>query len=479
MIRSVTIEPDAPHWVSLLQVLGASTPTWRDRSLRQWQQLTRTEMLGEEFERVIATGHQPGFWHPGILAKYFAAEHAAQLTRADAIVELVVDQDVVDLATLDLPIMSRSGDLSRHAPRWEMDPRRSEPDWPAGTRNPLIPDHQPLKLGKGVREAILHTRMRWYAMRQALKTCATARSQAEQFALAAALLREVRFKNRALPPAALVSRTQIEIPRFLLSASQLVRTTLWSALLDEVTADPKRMFTTYNQAVDNHPEARMAPLRIGPTGSMEVPFWLITEDGSRHRAYDHDLLREGVTLWPRALTMTALARLGLCDLFVHGQSGIVYDRITDQWIQHWLGLPLAPVTMVTATLTLDFDRKAADERDLDRAKWLAHHVPYNLDRVHGFDEAARQRRDLLKAIQDAPRRSDQRRALFEQMRDLQRLLAAKHPELVEQAQQNVEHVKQRIAQTDIIDDRTWSFALYPHSRIKALNATIEERFAAH
>ena len=62
---------------------------------------------------------------------------------------------------------------------------------------------------------------------------------------------------------------------------------------------------------------------------------------------------EAMLLMPRALLLTALVRLGMCDLFIHGTGGLIYDRVTEQWFADWLGQAegsIAPMIGVTAAV---------------------------------------------------------------------------------------------------------------------------------
>src|SRR5690606_40978326 len=86
---------------------------------------------------------------------------------------------------------------------------------------------------------------------------------------------------------------------------------------------------------------------------VELPLWRVDREGRRHRAFLHDLEMDG-TLYPRALMMTALARLGLCDLFIHGTGGGRYDQVTERWMYEWLKVKLAPMAVATASIHLPF-----------------------------------------------------------------------------------------------------------------------------
>src|SRR5207237_6310283 len=136
---------------------------------------------------------------------------------------------------------------------------------------------------------------------------------------------------------------------------------------------------------------------------VELPLWRIRPDGTRMHAYDSDVetgLGSGQwsvvsdqrteqaeskiqnpkskipPLLPRALFMTALVRLGMCDLFVHGFGGANYDRAMEVWIRDWLGVDVGPIAVVSATLrlTLKFDEDcAADVEKVHNAARMLWH----------------------------------------------------------------------------------------------------------
>jgi hypothetical protein len=100
---------------------------------------------------------------------------------------------------------------------------------------------------------------------------------------------------------------------------------------------------SYNDAVRGE--------RIGPLGECELPFWKL----DRARMSRMPLL-EGDSaglIAPRALTLTAIARLLLCDVFIHGTGGARYDLAMERWIGAALGedarTALAPMQVATAT----------------------------------------------------------------------------------------------------------------------------------
>lgn len=473
MLESVRIDPPPPAWPDLLAA-SHDDSTLLGRSLEQWRRLTRSELLGAEPARIVATGHQAGFWHPGILAKYHALDAAGAAMEADALVEIIADQDVGDLHIVRVPVIDGEGILTERAVHWSQWPHE-ERGGPTGAQPPMLVDPHAWRLDEAERFALPGLENRCRVMGQALMLMRRAASRAEQACLAAALLRDARFENRAMPLAS-PARGGSEAPRFLIPASSLVSTTLWGALIDHLRADPGAAWTTYNRAAAAVPDAGIAPLERRVSGGFEIPCWLVTPDGVRHRAFEHDLRRGDARLWPRALLMTGFVRLALCDLFIHGAGGFAYDRVTEAWLGDWLGAGLAPKALVTATMTLDFDREAATERDLARAKWVAHHLPFNLDRFLDDPGPRRQREAALREIEALPRRSEARREAFERMRAMQRDLARRHERILDEAQRTVRLTARRLSERALMNDRAWAFPLHPPAALAELRGRIAERF---
>ncbi len=473
MLQSIRIEPPPARWPGLIEsqppaeVLGAPVAHWRE--------LTRRELLGRSFARIIATGHQAGFWHPGILAKYLAMDAAAEAMQADAAIELVVDQDVNDLRALRVPALDGQGVLAEQSMPWTYWPER-ELQSPTGNLPPILAEPGAWELEEGHLFAGTGIYMACRVMGRALLLHRNAASRAEQFALAAAMLREVRYANRRVASVGAEVHDPLGERRYLLPASLLTTTSLWRELLARMRADPRAMWESYNRAVAQSPGAGMLPLEHRPTGGREVPCWLITPDRQRHRAFEHDLQRPDARLLPRALLMTGMVRLALADLFIHGRSGAEYDLVTEHWFARWLGCDLAPRAMATATVTLDFDREPVEARDLARAKWLVHHLPYNLDRFLDDDAALRERTKLIQEIEALPRGSAERRERFDALRQKQRRLMESHPALVESAQTNLRLTERRMRERDLLNDRTWAFPLHPFDAMVELREKIRAAF---
>lgn len=481
-IRSLTIEPAPREWCERLTRLrgGRLSGRW----IKDWQRESRRELFGQAYGRLIMTGHQAEWFHPGILARFFALEEAGERFAADAIVELIVDQDINDPLRLAAPIQVAGtltvADISLLDPAegGAAQHRNTDSAKPTGQVAPVSidPSRDRLPLGAPLGALVDNARDGLFKMRVALHAQQKAPNLALQVWKAAARLRAgvdrvTTTKHSTDGPAGFKRET--------LSASRMCETTLWSHLLDLMRADPHRMRHSYNNAVAESSAAGIAPL-AGRGDQVELPLWRIDANGRRHPAWHSDLDDADIILWPRALMMTGFARFCLCDLFIHGLGGAAYDRITEQWWRDWLKVELAPMVTVSATMWLStaHDRKAVDDDVLARAKWRLHHLYSNLDRHLKDFETMRQKDDLLATITSSARRSAERKAAFNEIHRLNALLIEINPQLIQRAKEQVNRFARLLRERDITQERTWPFPWFGKSDLVNLRRLVGERFHA-
>ncbi len=408
---------------------------------------------------LTATGHQAWLWHPGILAKDIMASELAR--GGGAWLHLVVDQDVHEALTLDLP--SRAGERLE-VRTLRLAPMR--PDVPTGMQPPAEAGDV-LAVLRGSGDPRLATLI------EAWTDLPHVRTLAEQIAVVTVRLMRAWTGDVTL-----------------LMVSQLAGLPVFEELVAAMLEDARSCVTHYNAAVRANPQAGVGLLAV-ERQRVELPLWVLEWERPRRRVFadladaqavlttedGRPVDRAGQTLAPRALLLTALMRDGLCDLFIHGAGGCAYDRVTEAWLSDWLGVRLAPKALVTATMTLDFDREAATERDLAQAKWVAHHLPFNLDRFLDDPGPRRQREAALREIEALPRRSEARRHAFERMRAMQRDLARRHERILDEAQRTVRLTARRLSERALMNDRAWAFPLHPPAALAELRGRIAEGFA--
>lgn len=408
------------------------------------------EQLGLPADRpIIMTGHQAELWHPGILAKLFAAQALADRVGGEA-VWLVVDQDANDPFALRLPVRE-PGEAMREALLSLAPHRAALANQPTG----LIP------------------------VAGSIDAKLDGDAQAATPEIAGRLARIVTLLSRhsdAPSAAAQVMRAQFEalgdvvrMPR-IVYASQIARTTLFAGFMALATGKTDRVRGVYNEGVAAVPGSDVLTLARG-----ELPVWRIDGRQRRLRATMGESL-EGATLLPGGLLMTGLMRLGGCDLFIHGTGGRAYEPVNDRWLPRLIGGTLAPFVTATATLTLDFDDQAPiTPESAAHVAWLAHHARHDPSLV-GEPEAERTKRGLAARIEALPRHSRERRVLYEQILAILERARTGHRAEIESYQREAERTRLLALEHRLRTDRTWASVLHDPKRLIDLREAIGSRF---
>ncbi|MCA9289815.1 MAG: hypothetical protein KDA25_01735, partial [Phycisphaerales bacterium] len=259
------------------------------------------------------------------------------------------------------------------------------------------------------------------------------------------------------------------------AATRLMRTSFATTLLDLMLDDPERCATTYNDAARAHPAAGLRPLLIRPD-RVELPLWRLRPDGTRLRAYDSDVEtvrdddEEPTTFPPRALMMTAILRLVVCDLFVHGRGGSVYDDAMLAWIRAWLGVDAAPHVLVTATRRLDLGPPDAGPT-LDEAIGAYRRRRHDPSLTGGDAPSAAKRR-YLDAIEASARGSEARASAFRAMHDWLDASRRADEAAMAELRSSVDRARRMQASRAVRERRTWAFPLYPDGVLDTLRADL-------
>jgi hypothetical protein len=254
-------------------------------------------------------------------------------------------------------------------------------------------------------------------------------------------------------------------------------------LIAAMARDPHRCAHAYNRAVAAYPEARLATLSIRDD-DVGLPLWRVRDNGQRIRAYasdaqawldlaDGNTSAAGMALLPRALFMTAVIRMGLADVFVHGHGGAMYDRAMEQWIAEWQPTPLCPIAVASATLLLPL----MDGKDLamagsgglpqaqSRKRRLAHDPESAADPLR---RPGAIKRGLLDEINALPRRSIERRRAFQAMHERLAAMRSLHADARAAAADEVARMQRLAADAVTAARRDWAFPLYPAAMLSEL-----------
>lgn len=429
--------------------------TWQGMVARRWG-LSRLDEDAMEVRRelglptdrpVVMSGHQAVFWHPGILAKWIAAERIAAVVGGGQ-GWVVVDHDAEDPTGIDYPVQPRAGVVQRGTWRWA---RVSQGEIPANMVPPARLIEKAPREGVGAEYAAAMERAR-----AALEGAAGAASLAMQVTRATAAL----IGGGGMP---------------IVEASGLGRLRVFRALVERMRARPEACVEAYNAAVGRHRESGLRLLAADEVNDRwELPLWRLVADGPRGGVFAEDLVEgDSRGLAPKAILLTAFLRRYACDLFIHGLGGGVYDRVTDEWIAQWLGEgALAPTAVVSATLHLPLGVGiGAGEDDVARARWRVHHAMHNP--IEGGDvERQREKQELVRRIGLQPRNSGARRKEFDVLQGFLREHRARQGAEIGALEAEVALAQERRVSREVAGARDWAFFLYPEEAIAGLRATI-------
>lgn len=278
-----------------------------------------------------------------------------------------------------------------------------------------------------------------------------------------------------------------------------------------VLADFRRVNRIRSQS---HP----VPALIENDGWFEAPFWVWEEGGRKRKrvlakACSHevrlsdgkaifarlpisadgdlkaaasvlkDLPKQGVRFRTRALTTTLFARLCLSDLFVHGIGGAKYDEMTDRLIARFFGLPSPGFLTLSCTLHLPladpFDVTGVEEeifrqrlRDMtwNPERHLLRGGNPRVDKLMREKESLIAQHNLAKSSQ--PPNSERKRLRAEahdrhlRLRQITRELAELASEEKSAIEANLAEIRQERQANALLEDREFSFALYPEEKLR-------------
>jgi len=416
---------------------------------------------------VIATGHQPTLWHPGILAKDLAADALAKHLGGTAL-HVVVDHNALAPLSLDIPTQlggtlgTRRVLLDTRAISDQLPPNRLVPIDSAKVAALLTDADAASRDAPGMAQGLARLAQAYLAAGEDHEHLA-----AQTSAVLAHLMQPV--VHQPLPT---------------LSTSTLVT----QGFVDRLLADPLGCVRCYNRAVAAYPHARIRPLHIG-RDSIEAPLWaqdagnpapvyIDLGDTQNPQLYTEltglDLTKTDAIrrLRPRAATLSAIMRSDYCDLMIHGKGGGAYDNVTERWWRDWTGEELAPKVIVTADMMLGLDAPLATRDELERAVWFDHHLPFNVDRyAQAQDDAEasleQEKRTLLDHMNDD--RDKRRRAVaFKRIHAINAKLQQHHRAMIEESRRGAARARLGVDNAAIAHRRDWCFALYSPVSLRQL-----------
>lgn len=452
--------PDAP--------IGDTTIARMRESLR-----TRLGVGGP----VVATGHQAELFHAGVFAKNLAASVLAQRWSGCAVF-LSVDSD---LPKSDHLRVTRRGDGELSVQRVAL----------PGVRTDLPVEAQPAADVDG-----------WEGLFASLRDATGANSPLGTYAGG---FDESLREHGSIALAHAGGQAAVEhavgvVPLRVVRMSELAASPEFAAFVRLWLANARRFALAYNAALDGyrkrhklrstqHPAASLA---IAPN-AVETPFWRVQRDGRRATL----TLRDGdsphasdafAMVRPKALLLSAFARLVLADLFIHGIGGAKYDEVTEEFIRSCFGCEPGAMICVSATVHLH-DFAAPAKAELLLADWRVRDFVFNpqqyLNEVpHSLLDRRNGVMTRMRANHEGPRRArdEWRRVIVPRLaelhRDLRRAtgeIAALAPHRRAELRAEAERLRALAAQARIATDREAFFALHSLGELRALAERVREQ----
>ena len=444
---------------------------------------------------MVVTGHQPGFVHPGVWLKNFAAAQLAADSGGVAI-SLVIDSDLCRSTSILVPTGSVAEPRCDQVPYdgalaqtpWEERRLADRATWQSfGTRAaqtlaplvpaPLVSEWWPEVIAEGREQGRLSSALSQARHRlerawgnksceipQSL-VCQTAPfrrfmvsllAAAERFRAAhnqslAEYRREHRLRNHAQPmPDLALADDWIEAPYWLWSTSDPSRRALFvKPMRNELRLSDRAAFHE--------------TLPFSPGGDATEAIQRLAEWEAR-----------GLKLRTRALMTTMFARMFLADVFIHGIGGAKYDQVTDAICERMFGFrPPAHVTL-TGTLRLPIPH-AADSSETERhlrqaLRDLRFHPETSLadqalspsDRQQ-VDQLVEQKRTWVRTARTSENAAERHCQIVAANEALAVWTAARR----EQLEQELRETDHRQRGNQLLDSREYPFCLFPHDLLRS------------
>ena len=447
------------------------------RPLREWRQQW-------SFPHSVLCGHQPELFHPGVWAKNFAVNGIARRHGLTP-VNLIIDTDTIKSTSLPIPVFDADPIRVREEKlafdRWEGEaPYQTRRVVDRDFFSSLVERANKVIQNWGFKSLLPRF---WSLVCEAELRGNWSTTVGQAFALARAHLeQEWGCKNQE--------------PELSSALSQTGR-----VLIAHVLDDLPRFHALYNSCLHAFRRQHRLRSRTHPVPDLalkgdllESPFWLfdvksgrrghllVRQRGEdqldlftrpdeqaitiqRHSEHAFDELKSrGLFVQTRALMTTMFARLFLCDLFIHGIGGGIYDELTDEIIRVYFGIEPPHYLVVSGTLRLPFPQFPGTLEQCRRVRRELRDLEWKPQRYVNAGELAVERERWRKRQPvNAAARRQQFRALQGLTAQMRSLVPA---EEFSRRQKLLEKCEREAAANSMLRRRDYAVCLYPEELLK-------------
>ncbi|MDH5655902.1 MAG: hypothetical protein OEZ34_08340, partial [Spirochaetia bacterium] len=326
--------PDSPE--DLIKKIQTHTlapfPEWAESSIKK----LRSEFRGKDADPsapLIVTGHQPIFYHPGILAKDLLSHFLAKSARGIAL-NMIVDTDDEDIS-LHLPVRGKTGLLSR-----ESFPISSTGIALVGQKIPAEAKENIMKRLSGYRKELYEVFVPSMVpqISEDLDSLTEIIRISEFVCEPGIRLRELWEKNHSIRLKTIYT-------------SRIVQSESFQVFKEYIISREKEFRKIYNESLTEYRELHKIKNKAQPLPDLdevsgELPFWVVKNGERRPFIQGSDI--NDINIYPRAVTLTLFCRIFISDLMIHGTGGARYDQITNRILERFFQYEAAPFSVASA-----------------------------------------------------------------------------------------------------------------------------------
>jgi hypothetical protein len=440
---------------------------------------------------VIATGHQPELFHPGVLVKNLAAARLAQQLGGTGF-KLTVDSDVSKETGLKLPV-TRDDHFDETLRFSAARPALPYEEWVC-------------------EDEAAFARLPQQA-RQVTSTWPWQPVLGKFWAIAV----QASARTRVIPERWLVARHALEaewgVVNHELPMSQVCRSDFFGLLFGTFLERRQELAAIHDDELGRYRREHKIRSRNHPVADLEntadrveLPFWAWQPGGTQrgrlfalrapggvelsvslpgqeqriagtwpadvHQFRKHwpQLLATGWKIRPKALVTTMMMRLFVADLFLHGIGGAVYDELTERIFGRFFDTALPRFAVVTATLRLPWGEKPVGVEDERRVRQQLRTLEWNPDRLlpPAVDGPARHYVELKQQLIQGPDVGFSPKERHHQFEEVREHLHPYVAEVEERTQAALHETHRRHRRDEHRFSREHAWVLYPEEALLRL-----------
>jgi hypothetical protein len=438
-----------------------------------------------EPDLVVVTGHQPELYHPGVWIKDFLLQRLSDETGAAAI-DLVVDSDGFD-------------SLEIHSPCLRPDVRVCRAYLAVGTTDgcfactpvPAVDDIRHFCEAGAENLSTLTAPAIGHHFARFCEGLAAALPDARNIAELVTFARR-RFEAEA-------GTDYLELPVTSMAGSEAFAT-----FAAHLALDARAFSTAYNAALADYRERTGTRSAAQPFPDLtidgdlvELPLWVI--DGRRSTVWARTgerpalvadgtvlcelgdeadaparLLAAGISLAPKALSLTLFTRLLVADLFIHGVGGGRYDQVTEDVFRRYFGIEPTPMVVASMTVYLPLGARIVRDEEVEAATMALNRLQHNPDQMLDgveFDTADEHARAVGLAAEKAllvsaiAQPDADKKSIGARIREVNAELAALLAPWERELTSDLDDLRRMQQASEILTDRTYPFCFWSPEEI--------------